>query len=130
VTFWIPKVRSAVYFTNVSSWKVCWTLQLQEPSTPTDPQPSWPENCRSLCFSCLVLFIIVLYFHYRVGWARGLGYSPYNLRFREFRRMFHQYIGARACQEPDFLATQESENKKFLRRVLKDPDGFMVHARE
>jgi hypothetical protein len=82
----MPEVQSALYLVNVSSWKVRCTLQPQGLSTPTDPQLSWPENCRSSCLIRLVLFTIVLYSHYRVGWARGLGYSPYNLRFREFRR--------------------------------------------
>ncbi|KAF7974983.1 hypothetical protein HWV62_10733 [Athelia sp. TMB] len=64
-----------------------------------------------------------------VGWARGMGYSPYNTRFRDFRRIFNQSIGPRACQRPDFMAVEEQENKKFLRNILKGPERFFEHAR-
>lgn len=50
-----------------------------------------------------------------VGWARGLGYSQasHNPRFREFRRLFNQFIGPRACANPALLQIQERENIKY-----------------
>ncbi|KZP12803.1 cytochrome P450 [Athelia psychrophila] len=65
-----------------------------------------------------------------VGWARGMGYSPYNNRFREFRRTFNHSIGPKACQRTEFMAMEETENKKFLRNVLDDPERFFEHARQ
>ena len=119
-----PSLRKHIQLESPSHF-----LRPQVRSIPTDHQQLWPENCRSSCLIRQALFINI-YPLCRVGWARGLGYSPYNLRFREFRRLFHQSIGSRACQETEFLATQESENKKFLRSISRDPDGFMEHARQ
>ena len=59
-----------------------------------------------------------------------MGYSPYNARFREFRRVFHKFIGPKACDDADFMSIQESENTKLLGRILKDPDNFFEHARQ
>jgi hypothetical protein len=68
----------------------------------------------------------------RVGWSRGLGYSPgpHDPRFREFRRLFHQFIGPRACQGEKMIAIQEAENRKLLNKLLDDPDGFLAHFRQ
>ncbi|RPD55525.1 cytochrome P450 [Lentinus tigrinus ALCF2SS1-7] len=59
-----------------------------------------------------------------VGWDRGLGYAhgPDNPRFREFRRLFQQFIGPRACQDPHILAMQEEETHRLMLRMLNDPD--------
>ncbi|KAI0360360.1 cytochrome P450 [Trametes cingulata] len=67
-----------------------------------------------------------------VGWNRGLGYShgPDNPRFREFRRLFHQFIGPRACQDPHILAMQEEETHRLMLRFLRDPENFYRHARD
>ncbi|KAJ7698615.1 cytochrome P450 [Mycena rosella] len=67
-----------------------------------------------------------------VGWARGLGYAQasHNPRFRELRRLFHQYIGPRACADATLLHIQERENKSLLRKLLSDPDNFDTNARD
>ncbi|KAI0336626.1 cytochrome P450 [Cubamyces sp. BRFM 1775] len=67
-----------------------------------------------------------------VGWDRGLGYAhgPDNPRFREFRRLFQQFIGPRACQDPHILAMQEEETHRLMLRFLRDPDNFYRHPRE
>ncbi|KAJ6572074.1 cytochrome P450 [Mycena capillaripes] len=67
-----------------------------------------------------------------VGWARGLGYAQAsnNPRFRELRRLFHQFMGPRACSEATLLQIQERENKRLLRKILSDPDNFDAHARD
>ncbi|KAF7348556.1 Cytochrome P450 [Mycena venus] len=66
-----------------------------------------------------------------VGWSRGLGYAQAsnNPRFRELRRLFHQFMGPRACAEDTLLRIQERENKRLLRKLLSDPDNFDAHAR-
>ncbi|KAJ7098285.1 cytochrome P450 [Mycena epipterygia] len=67
-----------------------------------------------------------------VGWSRGLGYAQasHNPRFRELRRLFHQFMGPRACADATLLRIQERENKSLLRRLLSDPDNFDTHARD
>ncbi|KAH9849043.1 cytochrome P450 [Lenzites betulinus] len=67
-----------------------------------------------------------------VGWDRGLGYAhgPDNPRFREFRRLFQQFIGPRACQDPHVLAMQEEETHRLMLRFLRDPGNFYRHPRE
>ncbi|KAI8986616.1 cytochrome P450 [Trametes punicea] len=67
-----------------------------------------------------------------IGWDRGLGYAhaPDNPRFREFRRLFHQFIGPRACQDQHILAMQEEETHRLMSRFLHDPTNFYRHPRE
>ncbi|KAJ7322934.1 cytochrome P450 [Mycena albidolilacea] len=66
-----------------------------------------------------------------VGWSRGLGYAQasHNPRFRDLRRLFHQFMGPRACGEATLLGIQDRENKRLLRKLLTDPDNFDDHAR-
>lgn len=68
----------------------------------------------------------------RVGWNRGLGYAhgPDNSRFREFRRLFQQFIGPRACQDANILGMQEEETHRLMLRFLRDPENFYRHPRE
>ena len=49
---------------------------------------------------------------HRVGWNRGLGYTngPPNPRFKELRRLFHSFIGPKACQSQNIQSVQEEEN--------------------
>lgn len=70
--------------------------------------------------------------HHSVGWDRGLGYAhgPDNPRFREFRRLFQQFIGPRACQDPHILSMQEDETHRLMLRFLDDPEHFYRHPRE
>ncbi|KAK0215658.1 cytochrome P450 [Armillaria fumosa] len=67
-----------------------------------------------------------------VGWSRGLGYAQasQNPRFREFRRVFHQWMGPRACESRELRDVQERENLRLLSRLLSDPENFSKHARE
>ncbi|OJT15675.1 O-methylsterigmatocystin oxidoreductase [Trametes pubescens] len=68
----------------------------------------------------------------RVGWNRGLGYAhgPDNPRFREFRRLFQQFIGPRACQDANILQMQEEETHRLMLRFLRDPENFYRYPRE
>ncbi|THU89922.1 cytochrome P450 [Dendrothele bispora CBS 962.96] len=66
-----------------------------------------------------------------VGWNRGLGYAQmHSPRFREFRRLFHQFMGPRACATEDILHVQERENLRLLGKLLDDPEHFVNHARD
>ncbi|KAF7797385.1 hypothetical protein EIP86_008580 [Pleurotus ostreatoroseus] len=66
------------------------------------------------------------------GWDRGLGYSrgPKDARFREFRRLFHKFIGPQRVQEATLLATQERYAAKLLLRLLREPDAYLTHIRQ
>ncbi|KAH8101934.1 cytochrome P450 [Cristinia sonorae] len=67
-----------------------------------------------------------------VGWNRGLGYSPgpYSARFREFRRLFHQFMGPRPSQEETILELQEKSADQLLLRLLNTPEEYMTHVRQ
>ncbi|EMD34724.1 hypothetical protein CERSUDRAFT_116918 [Gelatoporia subvermispora B] len=67
-----------------------------------------------------------------VGWDRGLGYAPgpSDARFREFRRLFHQFMGPRPSQAPNILRMQEWSAVDLVSRIIKNPDSFMKHARQ
>ncbi|KAI0784096.1 cytochrome P450 [Abortiporus biennis] len=65
-----------------------------------------------------------------VGWNRGLGYSPMNDRFKEFRRLFHHVIGPRPSQNSAILSLQERGAIQLLGRILDDPPNFATHARQ
>ncbi|KAF6747138.1 cytochrome P450 [Ephemerocybe angulata] len=67
-----------------------------------------------------------------VGWNRGMGYSPGppNPRFRELRRLFHTFIGPRACDAKDLQTVQEEESIKLLDKLLDTPHEFMAHTRD
>ncbi|KAJ7707838.1 cytochrome P450 [Mycena metata] len=67
-----------------------------------------------------------------VGWSRGLGYAQasHNPRFRELRRLFHEFMGPRACAKPALLRIQERQNNRLLQKLLFDPDNFDAHARD
>lgn len=69
---------------------------------------------------------------FSVGWNRGLGYSPgpQSPRFREFRRLFHQFMGPRPSQDPRILSLQEQYASKLLLRLLESPSLFMTHVRQ
>lgn len=64
-----------------------------------------------------------------VGWGRGLGYTPgpHNPRFREFRKLFAQYIGPKGSSDPRVLDLQEKESRRLACRLLHTPEGFMKH---
>ena len=70
--------------------------------------------------------------YYSVGWDLGLGYAPgpHSPRFKEFRRMFQQFMGPRSAHDPALLAAQENNAAKLLRRLLDTPKDFMTHVRQ
>ncbi|KAI0341374.1 cytochrome P450 [Trametopsis cervina] len=67
-----------------------------------------------------------------VGWNLGLGYSPgpHSPRFREFRRMFQQFMGPRAAQDPTLLLAQTQNAAKLMLRLLDGPEEFITHVRQ
>ena len=67
---------------------------------------------------------------YSVGWNRGLGYTPLNSRFRDFRKFFHQTIGSRAAQEKRVQEAQEHGVRGLLLRLLIGPSQFREHFRQ
>ena len=64
-----------------------------------------------------------------VGWRNTLVLLPYGDRFRRFRRLFHQSIGTRTSIK-QFHPAEEIETRRFLRRVLAQPDALAAHIRK
>ena len=63
-----------------------------------------------------------------VGISEGLGMMPYGARFREYRRMIQKFLGGRG-DVARFYALEEQETKKWLKRVLNDPQNVAKHIR-
>jgi cytochrome P450 len=64
-----------------------------------------------------------------VGWKNTLVLIPYGERFRNFRKLFHQAIGTQAAAS-EFHPVQEIETRRFLRRILANPDDLIAHVRK
>ncbi|KAE9404451.1 cytochrome P450 [Gymnopus androsaceus JB14] len=64
-----------------------------------------------------------------VGWKNTLVLLPYSDRFKRYRRLFHNLIGSQATMRQYFPA-EELETKKFLRRVLAEPEELQAHVRK
>lgn len=64
-----------------------------------------------------------------VGTTEGLGLMPYGERFREYRRMIQKFLGSRT-EIAKFYELEEQEAKKWLRRVLNDPQNLQKHIRK
>ena len=67
-----------------------------------------------------------------LGWDHSLVLSPYGDRFRELRRLLHRYIGSRGQLEKmeRFHELIETENLRFLGRLLRNPEAFVAHIRK
>lgn len=52
---------------------------------------------------------------------------PYGDRWRGIRRIFHQYMNAKAVTQ--YRSIQDVEVKKFLVRLLENPKDFSKHGR-
>lgn len=65
----------------------------------------------------------------RVGFDRWLTtFKFYNDEFKLHRKLFHNYIGTRSAMKK-FEQLEEIETRRFLLRVLNDPNGFIGHIR-
>ncbi|KAI5122645.1 hypothetical protein M0805_007908 [Coniferiporia weirii] len=60
-----------------------------------------------------------------MGWELTLPVLRYGNRFRKHRRMMQQNLGHQAVSS--FRHIQEGEVRKFMRRLLAEPDGFLGH---
>ncbi|KAF6747143.1 cytochrome P450 [Ephemerocybe angulata] len=56
--------------------------------------------------------------------------GPPNPRFRELKRLFHTFIGPRACDAKDLQTVEEEESIKLLDKLLDTPHEFMAHTRD
>lgn len=63
-----------------------------------------------------------------IGYSKTLAMMPYGDEFREFRRMSHKVFGTRA-QVAKYNGLGEYEAKKWLRRVLNQPDNVAKDIR-
>jgi hypothetical protein len=64
-----------------------------------------------------------------IGWKDSLPLLPYGDRFRRYRRNFHQVIGSRAAADV-YNEIEEVETRRFLKRVLANPDQLQQHVRQ
>ncbi|CUA68221.1 O-methylsterigmatocystin oxidoreductase [Rhizoctonia solani] len=61
------------------------------------------------------------------GWTDAILFVPYGPRLRTYRRLLHQTLNPRATLE--FQNLQMEEMRKFMKRLLKEPEQFYEHAR-
>ncbi|KAF9484052.1 cytochrome P450 [Pholiota conissans] len=64
-----------------------------------------------------------------VGWKTTLVLVPYGARFRNYRKLFHQTIGTQSSMAK-FYPGGELETRRFLKRVLENPDDLNAHVRK
>ncbi|EMD33615.1 hypothetical protein CERSUDRAFT_159814 [Gelatoporia subvermispora B] len=62
------------------------------------------------------------------GWTRGLLFTPYGSRFRDYRRAFSQAIGTRKHVKR-YSALIEGETHKCMQRILRAPEKLEDHVR-
>ncbi|KAJ1303732.1 hypothetical protein OPQ81_008156 [Rhizoctonia solani] len=61
------------------------------------------------------------------GWTEAILFVPYGPRLRTYRKFLHQTLNPRATL--DFQGLQIEEVRKFMKRLLKEPERFLEHAR-
>ncbi|KAI0128219.1 putative cytochrome P450 oxidoreductase OrdA-like protein [Hypoxylon sp. NC0597] len=64
-----------------------------------------------------------------VGWENALGLSPYNDRFRAYRKNMSRIIGTKTTAS-QFNKLQEAEVGHFLLHLLDDPENCVNHIRK
>ncbi|KAF9033183.1 cytochrome P450 [Panaeolus papilionaceus] len=65
-----------------------------------------------------------------VGWGDMLLLiPPQSDRFRSIRKLFHKTVG-NANAMASFYPIEEEETRKFVKRILSDPDGVAGHVRK
>ncbi|KAF8909685.1 cytochrome P450 [Gymnopilus junonius] len=64
-----------------------------------------------------------------VGWKNTLVLLPYGDRFRNFRKLFHRAVGSQAAAS-EFQPVQEIESRRFLKRILANPEKLATHVRK
>ena len=64
-----------------------------------------------------------------VGWKNTFVLVPYGERFRNYRKFFHQVIGSNSSVSL-FHPIEELETHRFLKSVLKNPNGLATHIRQ
>ncbi|TDL20075.1 cytochrome P450 [Rickenella mellea] len=63
------------------------------------------------------------------GWDGALPLQPYGPRFRAYRKNMSQIIGTKSAVS-QFALLEEVETRKFLKRVMDNPDGLMWHVKK
>jgi hypothetical protein len=63
-----------------------------------------------------------------LGWENSLGLSPYNNRFRTYRKNMAKIIGSKSAAS-QFNELQEAEAGHFLLHVLEKPENLLDHIR-
>lgn len=71
----------------------------------------------------------VLNFSSSVGWENSLGLSPYNNRFRTYRKNMAQLIGSKTSAA-QFNGLQQEEVGHFLLHVLERPQDLIEHIKK
>ncbi|TDL20071.1 cytochrome P450 [Rickenella mellea] len=63
------------------------------------------------------------------GWDGALPLLPYGSRFRAYRKNMSQLIGTKSAVS-QFARLEAEETRRFLRRVMDNPDGLLWHIKK
>lgn len=63
-----------------------------------------------------------------VGWDWNLAFMPYGERWREHRRLFHQYFQPSVV--PRYRPKLATETQKFISRLHRSPEDWLRHVRQ
>lgn len=64
-----------------------------------------------------------------VGWQDGVMFMSYTEPFKQSRRHFSHIMGSKSAVD-NYHELIESENRKFLRRLLQTPQDVHEHIRK
>ncbi|KAG8716961.1 hypothetical protein FRC09_014955 [Ceratobasidium sp. 395] len=62
-----------------------------------------------------------------VGWDQNIIFLPYGPAHRRYRTLLHKGLSNRAAL--DYIPIQQHEVRRFMRRLVEEPSGFMDHVR-
>lgn len=77
---------------------------------------------------CFKLFVESDTSKCRIGWENSLGLSPYNKRFRTYRKNMSKIIGSKVAAA-QFNPLQEEEVGHFLVHLLEKPQDLTQHIK-
>ncbi|KAG8214181.1 hypothetical protein J3R82DRAFT_10970 [Butyriboletus roseoflavus] len=63
-----------------------------------------------------------------VGFGKGITFTNYNDRFHQYRKLFSRFFGTRNSTAA-FNSIEEEETRRFLRNVLRQPEGLVKYIR-
>ena len=76
----------------------------------------------------MIAFLLTAFLSRRIGWDWNVALMGYGSRWRQTRRIFHEHFHQGAARQ--YRPMQLAGARRFLARLLADPDSFVRHLRQ